>query len=292
MKIAIIGFDGQLGLDCQKILGNNHLLRCPTLEELNLCNKQSVESYLTSEEPEVVINCAAYTAVDNCEKEQELCWQINGYGVGYLAATCNTLGARLIHVSTDYVFDGCKEIPKPYTEEDSVNPLSQYGKSKLAGEEEVQKGCKDYVILRTAWLYSAHGPNFLKTMLRLALSDPNAVRKVVNDQYGSLTWSLTLAKQINKLLSSDIQGIVHTTSEGYSTWYQAACYFLDKMEVNYTMTPCATSEYPTPAHRPANSILANCVLDSNGLSVFVDWKEDLEQYVASHGEQLLQEIGK
>ncbi len=290
MKIVIVGFDGQLGMDCQNILATDHQLITPSLEELNLCDSKNVVSFITSEQPDIVINCAAYTAVDNCEKEDKLCWQINADGPKFLALACKEIKARLIHISTDYVFDGNKPIPQAYKEDDPVNPLSQYGRSKLAGEQEVQKHCPDHVIPRTAWLYSAHGPNFLKTMLRITMADPDAVRKVVDDQYGSLTWSYTLAKQIEVLLSSDIQGIVHTTSEGYSSWYSAACYFLDTLGVKHNLTPCATSEYPTPAHRPANSILANSKLEKESLSVFLDWKKDIDVFVANHGEKLLQEL--
>ena len=290
MKIVIIGFDGQLGMDCQKILSPNQHLITPTLAELDLCDQKSVDTLIATEKPDVVINCAAFTAVDNCEKEEDLSWKINAVGPRFLAKACEEAKARLIQVSTDYVFDGNKPIPQSYSETDKVNPLSQYGRSKLAGEMEVQKHCSDHVILRTAWLYSAHGPNFLKTMLRITLADPDAVRKVVDDQYGSLTWSFTLAKQIEKLLTSDIQGVAHTTSEGYSTWYAAACYFLNTMGVKHKLTPCATSEYPTPAHRPTNSILTNSVIEEKGISVFVDWKEDIDIFVANFKEQLLQEI--
>jgi dTDP-4-dehydrorhamnose reductase len=290
MKIVIIGFDGQLGMDCQKILAPNHHLITPTLAELDLCDQESVDILIATEKPEVVINCAAFTAVDNCEKEEELSWKINAAGPEFLAKACEKAQARLIQVSTDYVFDGNKPVPQSYSETDEINPLSQYGRSKLAGEEEVQKHCSDFAILRTAWLYSAHGPNFLKTMLRITLADPGAVRKVVDDQYGSLTWSFTLAKQIEILLTSDIQGVVHTTSEGYSTWYSAACYFLNTMGVEHSLTPCATSDYPTPAHRPTNSILENSVLEEKGISVFVDWKEDIDTFVANFKEKLLQEM--
>ncbi len=290
MKIVIIGFDGQLGLDCQKILGANHQLITPTLAELDLCDGNNVKNFISSQKPDIVINCAAFTAVDNCEQEAELCWNINAEGPGFLAKACKENQSRMIHISTDYVFDGNKPVPQAYKETDQVNPLSQYGRSKLAGEQEIKKHCPDYVILRTAWLYSAHGPNFLKTMLRITLADPGAVRKVVDDQFGSLTWSFTLAKQIERLLGPEVQGVVHTTAEGHSTWYASACYFLNAMGIDHNLTPCETKEYPTPAHRPANSILDNSVLKEKGLSLFVDWKKDVDMYVANHGEQLLQEI--
>ncbi|MEE4242154.1 MAG: dTDP-4-dehydrorhamnose reductase [Desulfopila sp.] len=289
MKILIVGFDGQLGTDCRALLAGDHQVFTPTLAELDLCAKDSIQTSISATKPDVVINCAAYTAVDNCEKEQELCKKINSDGPEHLARACAATGSRLIHVSTDYVFDGTRPIPQPYRENDPVNPLSSYGRTKLEGEKAVAAHCSDYVILRTAWLYSANGPNFLKTMLRLCLTDPGVQRKVVNDQYGSLTWSHTLARQIALLLDSTVQGIVHTTADGYSTWYEAACTFLEKMAVSHNLVPCSTADYPTPAPRPKNSILANTVLDTKGISVFKNWQDDLSIFVETHGEALLKE---
>ncbi|NNK94881.1 MAG: dTDP-4-dehydrorhamnose reductase, partial [Desulfobacterales bacterium] len=252
MKILIIGSGGQLGTDCVDILQNNYEIVPIDYPQIDLGSRKSVEDVLHASAPEVIINCAAYTAVDKCETEQEAAWKINADGPRYIAACAATQGCRIIHISTDYVFDGKKGLPEPYYEGDRVNPLSEYGKSKLAGEQETLKCVPEAIILRTAWLYSAHGANFLKTMLKLALSDPARPFKVVNDQFGSLTWSYTLARQIERLLDSSLTGIFHTTSEGYSSWYEAACYFLAKMAVPHSFVPCTTAEYPTAAHRPTN----------------------------------------
>jgi len=148
------------------------------------------------------------------------------------------------------------------------------------------------LILRTAWLYSAYGRNFLKTILRLALQDPKRPLKVVNDQYGTLTWSRTLALQIEKLLDDKLQGIVHATSEGYCTWFEAARYFLETMGLRHNLRPCTTKEYPTPATRPANSILLNTRLDHSGLSAFGRWQDDVDTFVKVYGEKILKEQGK
>jgi len=289
MKIVIIGENGQLGTDCLTLLSRDHQAVGCDIPQINIGDRESVDLFMDKNQPDVIINCAAYTAVDNCEKEVDLTWQINAEGPKFLALAAARLNSRLIHISTDYVFDGYKEIPEPYLESDTPTPLSQYGKSKLAGEEMVTEFAPDHAILRTAWLYSAFGKNFLKTMLKLAVSDPDRELKVVNDQYGSLTWSYTLALQIQKLVQSDLQGIMHTTAEGYSSWYEAARYFLDRMDVPYNMRPCTTAEYPTPAHRPANSILANKVLLEAGLSTFVSWQEDIDTFVAEFKERLLDE---
>ncbi len=289
MKILLLGGDGQLGRDCHALLNPDHSLIVPHYTELDLRMEQDLKSCINQEQPEVIINCAAYTAVDDCENNQELALQINGHAPRYLAQAAEQMDARLIHISTDYVFSGNKPVPQSYTEDDSVDPLSQYGKSKLAGELAVQEFCSNYLILRTAWLYSAHGPNFLKTMLRLTAREPKRQFKVVNDQYGSLTWSYTLAAQIKVLLDRKVTGIMHTTSDGYSSWYEAACYFLDKMAVAYNITPCTTEEYPTPAKRPANSILANTILDEANLSTFNHWKQDIDIFVERFREDLMQE---
>jgi dTDP-4-dehydrorhamnose reductase len=292
MKILIIGSDGQLGTDCRLLLAQEHTLITPTLEQLDICRKSSIDTILARENPEVIINCAAYTAVDKCEQEKDLCMRINALGPRYLAQQAERIGARLIHISTDYVFSGLKPVPEAYTEEDAVQPLSEYGRTKLAGEEAVRSQCSNHLILRTAWLYSAHGPNFLKTMLRLTMQDPDRELKVVNDQYGSLTWSHTLARQIRRLLATDIRGTLHATSEGYSTWYTGACTFLDAMGVSHKLRPCSTSDYPTPAQRPLNSILANTRLDQAGCSAFVPWQEDIAVFVKTHRENLLAEVSK
>ncbi len=289
MNILIIGSGGQLGRDCTTILQNGHRVTAVDFPAVDISKKNSLQSQFATAEPDVVINCAAFTAVDRCETEQETARAINAEGPRYLAECAAESGCRLIHVSTDYVFDGHKTPPEPYREHDSVNPLSVYGSTKLAGERAVLEILPEAIVLRTAWLYSAHGPNFLKTMLRLALADRYRPVTVVNDQFGSLTWSHTLARQIAVLLDTSLGGIIHATADGFCTWYEGACYFLDKMAVPHSFQPCSTEQYPTPAHRPANSILQNGVLDEQGLSCFVDWRDDVDQLVELFREPLLTE---
>lgn len=289
MKILIIGAKGQLGSDCCNILSReNDTLGCD-IPQVDIGDQKSVDRYISHAKPEIIINCAAYTAVDACETERKKCWKVNADGPKHLAMAAGKTGSRLIHISTDYVFDGKKQVPESYSETDDTNPLSEYGKSKLAGEKYIAEYTENSVILRTAWLYSGYGRNFLKTMLRLSLADPERELKVVDDQYGSLTWSYTLAQQIQKLLHSEMTGIVHATSEGYSTWYGAARHFLETMKVPHNLRPCTTAEYPTPAHRPANSILANTRLDEAGISAFVSWQEDADTFVDLYRESLIAE---
>ncbi len=290
MKILISGSHGQLGHDVTALLSKSHNVVSCNSKELDISNRQMVERVVAQHQPEVIINCAAYTAVDNCETEKELAWRVNALGPENLAVSGETVGSRFIHISTDYVFDGNKQTDISYLEDDQVQPLSEYGKSKLAGEDAIMQFASNPLIMRTAWLYGHSGNNFLKTMLRLALADPSRELKVVNDQYGSLTWTNSLARQIENILDADIKGIVHATATGSSTWYVGACYFLDAMNVPYTFTPCTTAEYPTPAHRPANSILENKRLEEAGLSVFQSWQNDIDCFVKAHGEALIKEL--
>lgn len=288
MKILITGANGQLGRDCHLILSQHHDTSCCDVPQVDITDQHQVAKIFADCTPEVVINCAAYTAVDACEYDQQRCMAVNAQGPEILARHCADHGCRFIQISTDYIFDGRRPAPQPYLEDDIASPLSMYGESKLAGEQ-AARTVENHLIIRTAWLYGIGNKNFLKTMLRLAVIDPSRMITVVNDQYGSLTWSWRLARQIATLLESDLTGIVHASAAGYSTWYQGARFFLDAMNVPYSMTPCTTAEYPTPAPRPANSILENSRLKTAGLDVMVDWREDILVFVERHRDQLLRE---
>ena len=289
MRIVIVGANGQLGRDSLVILGKEHTVWASDAAEVDITNQNQVQALFQRHQPEVVINCAAFTAVDACESNVEASMAVNARGPELLALSCREHGSRLIQVSTDYVFDGSRPAPQPYLEGDSASPTSMYGKSKLAGEEAVQAVLDNHLIIRAAWLYGIGNKNFLKTMLRLAISDPKRIIKVVNDQHGSLTWSWRLALQIERLLSTDLTGILHATAEGHSTWYEGARYFLDCMQVPYSMAPCTTAEYPTPAKRPANSILENSRLKEAGCNLMIDWKEDVRLFAERYHDELMAE---
>jgi len=173
MRIMISGSNGLLGSDCMRVFRNGNEIRQFDRPGCDITDRKVVESEIMDFRPGVVINCAAYTDVDGCETDQAGAWAVNARGPGFLAEACEAVGALLVHVSTDYVFDGLKEPPSAYYEESETSPLSVYGKSKLEGERRIAAHTDKFVILRTAWLYGAHGGNFLKTMLRLALEDPN-----------------------------------------------------------------------------------------------------------------------
>ena len=289
MNILITGAGGQLALDCIQIMHNDHKVHGYTSRRLDITSSKQVDREIEQQQPDVVINCAAYTAVDSCEKEQDACRAVNEQGAANLARACAANNCRLIHISTDFVFDGNKPVPEAYSEQDQVSPLSAYGRSKLAGEQKIAQRMENFLILRTAWLYGMGGKNFLKTMLRLGVADPKRTVRVVNDQYGSLTWSRTLARQIQKVLDSDLTGIAHATAEDYCTWFAGAKYFLETMDIEFSLEPCTTEDYPTPAHRPTNSILANNRLKEHGLHVMQGWQQDINDFVALYRDDLLKE---
>ena len=287
MKVMITGAKGQLGNDCVRTFGKTNQIVAVDLEELDITRSAEVSAFVAEAKPDLIINCAAHTGVDACETEKEAAWAANVSGPLNLAESVNRWGGRLIHISTDYVFDGRKPSSEYYVEEDGPSPLSYYGKTKLEGENAVRKTTERHIILRTAWMYGADGNNFLKTMLKLARANPAGELKVVNDQYGSPTWSYRLALQIEKLVEKGARGIYHATAEGVCTWYELADYFLNKMDVPHCLVPCASDEFPTAAVRPKNSILENRRLKEAGINVMVPWQEDVAKYVEQFGNQLL-----
>lgn len=292
MKVLITGATGQLGSDAVYLLRNTCQVTARSSLQLDIADRSAVEEVLRRVAPDVILNCAAFTKVDACETEKSHAWNVNVEGPKNLAWCVNSYGGSLIHISTDYVFDGTKKPPGAYHEDDETCPVSCYGQTKLEGEEAIRNTTDRFVIVRTAWVYGINGHNFLKTILRLALQDPAREIKVVNDQFGSPTWSYRLAQQVAELIKITARGLYHATSEGYCTWYELAKYFLDKMEIRHPITPCATREYPTPAARPKNSILENRRLNRQGINIMRSWQDDVTEFVNAYRQLLLVEARK
>ncbi|MBU1693206.1 MAG: dTDP-4-dehydrorhamnose reductase [Verrucomicrobia bacterium] len=290
MKIFIAGSKGQLGLDCLEVFGREAEVAGLDLPDLDIADPASVRRALSAFKPDAVINAAAYTQVDRAETERDEARRANVEGPRVLAEYVQRHGGVLVHISTDYVFDGRRPPPEPYVETDVANPVSWYGVTKLDGEKAVQQATERHIILRAAWLYGAGGQNFLRAILRAALAQPEEPLRVVNDQFGSPTWSWRLALQIQKTLEAGGRGLYHATAEGSCTWYDLAREFFGRMDLKHEVRPCATDEYPTPAHRPRNSILENTRLKATGINIMRPWAEDLEEFVRRHGEALLREV--
>ncbi|MGQ9688055.1 MAG: dTDP-4-dehydrorhamnose reductase [Desulfobaccales bacterium] len=289
MKILLTGAGGLLGWDCCVVFQQHHEVIALDIQKLDITRADQVDEALGRVRPDAVVNCAAFTQVDRCETARDEAFQVNVLGPRNLAAAASRQGAVLLQVSTDYVFDGQKPPPTPYFEDDPTGPLSWYGRTKLEGELAVREVSDRHLIVRTAWLYGWHGPNFLKKILELALSPQIPELKVVADQFGSPTWSYRLAQQLARLLESGGEGIYHASGEGWCTWFDLAQAFLGHFGVEKPLRPCSTTEYLTPAVRPRNSILENRRLKAAGLNLMRPWQEDLEEFVTLFRKDLLAE---
>ncbi|AMK16119.1 dTDP-4-dehydrorhamnose reductase [Methanobrevibacter olleyae] len=275
MKILITGAYGMLGSDLREIL-KNHELIATGFKELDITNEEKVIEFICENSPEIVINAAAYTAVDDCETNYDDAYAVNAIGPRNLAIACNKIDIPLIHISTDYVFDGSKNTP--LLEDDELGPQSAYGKTKLEGEKFIQENTEKYFILRTAWLYGVHGGNFVQTMLNLAKEHDKIT--VVNDQIGSPTFSYDLAKGISNLLNSEKYGIYHLTNEGECSWYEFAKDIFELSKIDLKLIPVSTEEFPRPAPRPHYSVLSNEKWIKAGFPPMRNYKEALNEYLA------------
>jgi dTDP-4-dehydrorhamnose reductase len=258
MKVLVTGCNGQLGWELKRSMPQGIEAVWTDVSELDIANLESVQALVKQLNPDVIINAAAYTAVDKAESETELSYKINRDGAGNLAKAAASVGARFLYVSTDFVFDGQG---KPYQPADQANPLSVYGASKLEGEQQVLASGAKALVVRTAWVYCSHGGNFVKTMLRLMAEKP--ALNVVCDQVGSPTWAKGLATTLWAYagLQEARTGIVHYTDSGVASWYdfavaiQEEALALGLLKVAVPITPISTAQYPTPARRPSFSVL-------------------------------------
>jgi dTDP-4-dehydrorhamnose reductase len=246
---------------------------------IDITSETGVADAVGRYKPDVIINCAAYTAVDKCETEEAAAFSVNAGGVKNLALAARRCGAKLVHISTDYVFDGTNK--SPYIESDTPNPLSVYGKSKLAGEKQLLETCDRYFIFRIAWLYGTKGNNFLKTILGLARKRAGTGEplKVVSDQLGTPTYTVHVCNQILSMVSGERFGLYHCTNEGQCSWFDFACAIVLAYGIPVDVVPCTTAEFPRPAPRPANSVLENEQLKKLGINIMPRWEKGLEEYI-------------
>ena len=283
MKVLITGCRGQLGIElCQQLNNLNRsnkrfeLLKTD-IDTLDITNSFQVHTMVTEEKPDVIINTAAYTNVDACETDELNAFRVNAIGAQNLSAAAFQIGAKMLQVSTDYVFDGTGNSPK--REYDPINPQSVYGQSKALGEKLVLQTNPRHFIVRTAWLYG-EGNNFVRTMLKLA-SEKKEIN-VVNDQIGSPTSTVDLARCIIDLLNTSSYGIYHATCEGECSWYDFASRIFAMKSINIKVNPITTKELNRPAKRPAYSVLENFMLKLIGLNNFRQWEDALEEYLGKN----------
>ena len=277
--ILVTGCNGQLGKELQVLAESfpEYHFVFASREDLKLHHFELVENFFLAAKPQYCINCAAYTAVDKAEAEQELAMLVNSKAVGNLAAVCKKYQTKLIHISTDYVFDGESEIP--YSEEDSTDPINIYGASKLLGEQFCMKENPDAIIIRTSWVYSSFGHNFVKTMMRL-MNERNEL-SVVSDQVGSPTYAADLAKAILTIISFGKweAGIYHYSNEGKISWFEFAQEIKKLTKSKTIVKPILTAEYPTPAKRPKFSLLNKEKIRSVFHIQIVEWKISLKKCI-------------
>lgn len=273
MKILVTGANGQLGREVER-QGADHKLILTDYDTLDITDCRAVSSFMRDVKPDAVVHCAAYTNVDGAEADFDGAFRVNVVGPQNIAAGCLETGAKMVYVSTDYVFDGQSQ--KPYREFDKTNPQSVYGITKLQGEQIVKEIVGQHYIIRTAWLYG-EGNNFVRTMLRLA--DSNDTLRVVHDQIGSPTSTVDLTNVIFKLLASDAYGTYHGTCQGQCSWYEFACEIFRQAGKEITVVPVTTDEFPRPAKRPAHSVLDNYMLRMTVGDPMRTWQEALTEYI-------------
>ena len=276
MRVVIVGARGMLGTDLMRAFSDRGELTGLDIEELDITDEARCRACIGELSPDVVINAAAMTRVDDCESHVEEAFRVNALGAGNVAAAASDSGARLVHYSTDYIFDGRKQ--GPYVEDDPPSPLGVYGRSKLQGEELVRTRCEEHLIIRTAWLFGCSGPNFIRTILTAARNGRQL--RVVNDQFGSPTYTVDLADQSMRLVEAGVRGTYHVTNRGSCTWYELARFALDCAAMGaVNVEPVTTAEYPRPAPRPANSVLANARLLNEGFPALRHWTEAVREYI-------------
>ncbi len=291
MNILITGALGQLGSCLNNLLktGNGELGKIPSVfqaaqtdcidfKELDITDIDKVTAYIVHSKPDLIINCAAYTNVDGCETNQDDAFKVNALGARNMAIAAEHIGAKLVHVSTDYVFDG--NGTKPANEATPCHPQSAYGTTKYLGEQYVREFCSRYFIVRTAWLYSDIGKNFVKTMMKAGRE--RGALKVVNDQLGNPTNAVDLAYHILKIAATEEYGIYHCTGHGVCSWFDFAAKIIEYAGIDATVSPCTTEEYPSPAKRPAYSALDNMMLRCTVGDDMRSWQDALRAFMDNY----------
>lgn len=282
MKVLVTGANGQLGRDVVLLLEKEgHSVLACARDELDITDQVECNNVISTYHPEVVIHCAAYTAVDAAETDVDGAYQVNATGTRNIAVAAEQIRAKLIYISTDYVFDGTSDVP--YQEYDNTNPQSIYGKSKRAGEVLVQSLSSRWFIVRTSWVYGVYGNNFVKTMLKLGQEKPKL--QVVHDQKGSPTYTVDLAHFLLELMSTEKYGVYHASNSGACTWYEFTQAIFEEAQlfpgfhIQAEVDPCATDQFPRPAPRPRNSVMEHLSIRTNGLNDLRPWREGLRDFL-------------
>lgn len=276
MKVLVTGVKGQLGFDvCNELTKRGIENKGIDRNDCDITDEQSVHNYIKNYAPDVVVHCAAYTAVDKAEDEKEICYNVNVNGTKYITHICKEINAKMVYISTDYVFEGTGD--KAYEVNDKISPNNTYGLTKYQGEEEVKNILDKYFIIRISWVFGINGNNFINTMVKLG--ETRSELNVVADQIGSPTYTHDLAPLICDMIETEKYGIYHATNEGYCSWADFAEYIFSVTGQKVTVHHIKSEEYPTKASRPKNSRLSKAGLDKAGFKRLPEWKDAVKRYI-------------
>ncbi|MGG4049549.1 dTDP-4-dehydrorhamnose reductase [Paenibacillus favisporus] len=281
MRVLVTGASGQLGKDVVALFQQKgHEVMGCSRSELDITNLEQCQQFINGFQPDSIIHCAAYTAVDAAETDIDGAYKVNAAGTRNVAVAAEKAGAKMVYISTDYVFNGRSAVP--YQEYDNTDPQSVYGKSKRAGEVLTQSLSSRYFIVRTSWVYGLHGNNFVKTMLRFGQEKPQL--QVVNDQKGSPTYTVDLARFLEELVQTEKYGVYHASNSGDCTWFEfTQAIFEEARKLGFKITaqvePCTTEQFPRPAPRPANSVMDHLSIRTNGLTDLRPWRDGLRDFL-------------
>lgn len=286
MRVLILGASGQLGVELAKKYEEDFddvELYKSSSSDFDLSNYHQTKQFILDRSPNLIINCAAYTNVDDCEQHVDLAYKINAIGNRNIVLCANMCEASLVYISTDYVFDGNKS--SPYTEFDTPCPLNVYGKSKLTGEQYTKYCQSNFYIIRTSWLYGKNGNNFVKTILKLAKE--NSILRIVDDQIGCPTDAKSLAEQILKIIQAGTFGTYHASCNGFCSWYQFASEIIKVSDLDSKIIPIKTEQYPLPAKRPKYSVLDNYILRLESKDIMPNWRDSLRDFLNQNPKETL-----
>ncbi len=282
MRLLVVGADGQLGSDVVRLLSPTVEVTARVMDELDVTDRVSLRQEVEALHPEVVVNCAAWTAVDRAETERDAAYRVNVLGARNVAQAACRIGARVVYFSTDYVFDGTAT--EPYDEDAPTGPLSVYGRTKLQGEQATREANPDHLILRLAWLYGRSGHNFVRTILRLA--DEKDELRIVDDQVGSPTFTEDVVHQLWTAIEDGCSGTYHCVNTGQASWYAFATYIVRRLGLTIPVIPIQTVNYPAPARRPAYSVLADRKFELEQLNGMRPWEDALDDCLLRYREVL------
>ena len=276
MRVLVTGVKGQLGHDVMDELAAKDIEGIGVdVEEMDITDAAACEKVITEAKPDAVIHCAAYTAVDAAEDNEEICRKVNAQGTENIAKVCEELDIKMMYISTDYVFNGQGE--RPWEPDDEREPLNVYGQTKYEGELAIEEHVKKFFTVRIAWVFGVNGKNFIKTMLNLGKTHDHLT--VVNDQTGSPTYTYDLARLLVDMIQTDKYGRYHATNEGLCTWYEFACEIFKQAGMDVSVAPVSSDEYPAKAKRPSNSRMDKSKLTANGFQPLPTWQDALSRYL-------------